>query len=195
MQLLKQPQTEQEYWECLYSLGSSLYATEHDLCDGRIDDPDGEVARDQSQGYEIGRRLISEACDKFGLIHPNDIPRNTTGQLPPLPPGKKMYFNDWLQAKRREWLTLEYHKTICSGCILSEGLEEFILREGGICCSLSHSLGILVHSDTCDLVEPIWDDHWSRRRLLTNIRARGGQAAVIVFRQKEAELKTAAKNT
>ncbi len=191
----RQPQTEQEYWEAIEGFGGIVWGLNHDLADERIEDNTGAVAKDVAKMQKTLERLAKEACEKFGIVHPQDYPKDYhPGQeLPPLPEGKRIHYWDWYRSMRNAYFLKEYNSLICSACPLSEGSEKFISLGGTIPCSVFHGVIYkLVTPFACAMTNSSKD--WSRERLLNEIHAKGGHNGLAVFLEKETQLKASTGN-
>lgn len=188
MELKKQPETELEYWETIEGLGGFIWRMNHDLSDGRIEDPTGGIDKDISDARTISDRLVRELGEKFGVIHPSDCPKMEIGQeLPPAPEGK-IYYWDWYKNMKAEVYKADYEKLICSACPFSEGVERMMSLGGVIPCSVfSGMIYRLLAPYACAMVR---DDLWSTDRLYSEIQSQHGDDALTIFKTKEEELKS-----
>lgn len=187
MKLEKQPETEREYWEAIEELGGFIWGMNHDLADGRIEDPAGGVARDVDDAKTISNRLVRELGEKFGVIHPEDCPKVSFDQTPLLAPEGKTYYWDWYRRMKEESYRAEYANLICSACPFSEGVERMIRLGGVIPCSVfSGMIYRLVAPHICGMTHD-----WGQAKLYDEIHTRHGAEALAAFQRKEAELKPA----
>lgn len=111
---LQGPELESAFYQGLDDLAGVLFRQEHDLADGRIDDPNGALSRSFIELREIIKSRIEVACDRFNLIMP---PPNTDffGSLPE-PPEGKTYFGDWCLKHEKEHI-----RSIVEGTYLAKG--------------------------------------------------------------------------
>lgn len=136
------PKTELEYFELIEHLGGMQWSLNHNLADGRIEDPKGEVASDITELHDLLNGLVKELGEKFGVIHPNDCPKRTTKDVmnnvpvPPAPKGK-VYYWDWYEKQKKVSCQNEYDNMICSACPYSEGVER-MMQLGQVPCGLFH---------------------------------------------------------
>jgi hypothetical protein len=141
------PETELEYFELIEHLGGMQWSLNHNLADGRIEDPDGGVAKDIMTLQDLLNNLVQELSEKFGVIHPNDCPKRTMEEIlksvpvPPAPEGK-IYYWDWYEKQKKVSYQNEYDNTICSACPYSEGVDR-MMQLGQVPCGLFH--GSLYH--------------------------------------------------
>lgn len=143
MELVKQPETEVEYWEAIEALGGYIWRTKHD---GRMALND-EIEKSLQSAEELSERLVAEIGEKFGII---DYPKFEFGQTPPLAPEGKTYYWDWYKRMKQEVYRKEYEGLICSACPLSTGLEHMVALGGVIPCGVwrggdippSHTLSV-----------------------------------------------------
>jgi len=89
--LKKQPETEQEYWETIESLGGQIFYMNHELADGRIEDPDGSISEITFKCQEALQTIADEAFEKFNLSWEKDVDGKT-------------YYWDWYHEKKKEFL-------------------------------------------------------------------------------------------
>lgn len=195
MELKKHPETELKYFETIEGLGGFSWKMNHDLADGRIKDPDGRLGADIQQIQGVLEQLVSEVCDKFGVIHPRDCPKRNLEDIThdvPLPsaPEGKTYYWDWYKRIKRESYSKEYEGLICSACPLSEGLERMMALGGQIPCGkwrgslyrlqAPHLCGMLTYGD------------WTETELYANIlTTEHGIEALEAFQAKLKELQVA----
>jgi hypothetical protein len=183
----KEPQTEMEYWEAIESLGGVSFSICHDLADSRIKDPNGDLAKTAKEASELSERLVSE-LKKFGVIHPKDCPKTKTGEKKPRPPKGKKYYWDWYEKMSKAYYKAENEKIICSACPFGPKLHERGASSHHISCDVfSGIIYKLCIPFECAMVS---SDMWGRQRLFQEISKRGGEAALIKFKIKEAGLKT-----
>ena len=185
MKLYKQPETEMEYWEAIEGLGGFIWRMNHDLADGRIKDPSGDVAEDVNDSRIISNRLVVELGEKFGVIHPVDCPKISLGQTPHTAPEGKTYYWDWYKRMKGESYRVEYAKLICSACPFSAGVEQMMRLGGVIPCGVFS--GVMYRLDAPHICGMTRD--WGQTKLYDEIRARHGAEALATFQRKEAELK------
>ena len=191
MELLRQPQTELEYWATIESLGGFIWRMEHDLADGRIDDPDGVIVKDVSSAREISTRLVTELGEKFGVIAPRDCPQLAFGQVKPVSPEGKTYYWDWYEKMKAEAWRQEYDRIICSACPFSEGPEGM---SASIPCSLWRGRGSLYQLNQpyeCGMLGRRGFG-WTDERLFFAVLNKGGAVALQAFQEKLTALKLAA---
>ncbi len=98
--LKNHPKTELEYWQAIYALGGFIWRMNHDLADGRIEDPAGGINKDIEKARTCLAGLVAEMRGRFGVIAPQDCPQLTTEQkmagekVVPAPDGTEYYW-DW----------------------------------------------------------------------------------------------------
>jgi len=163
----------------------------HDLSDGRINDPKGEVSQSITYCQVLLETLVGEVCEKFGVIHPKDCPKRSFEDIrddvpvPPAPEGK-IYYWDWYEKWKRESYSKEYEGLICSACPFSEGLERMMALGGPIPCGKwSGSLYHLHAPYICGLIT--YQD-WTESQLYVAILTEHGIEALEAFRAKLKEL-------
>jgi hypothetical protein len=189
VELKEWPGTELAYWRTIETLGGFIWRLNHDAADGRITMTPG-MEKDLQDAQKIQESLVSELFVRFGVIHPKDCPqRKADGEMPSAPLGTMWYW-DWYRKMKAESCRDEYEKIICSACPLSEGVEAFIATNTIPCTAWRGSLYNLPQPSVCAMLH--MGPQWSRRKLIANIRAKGGAEAVPRFKAKEAELKAAA---
>jgi hypothetical protein len=190
LKLKKQPETELEYFEVIEGLGGFSWRMNHDLADGRIEDPDGKIGAGINEIQALLEQLVSEVCEKFGVIHPKDCPKRSIKDIqndvpvPPAPEGKKYYW-DWYEKQKRESYSKEYGGLICSACPFSEGLERMMTLGGQIPCG--EFRGSIYHLSApyrCEMLENRWGDGWTQEYLFERIRREHGEEALERFRTK-----------
>lgn len=187
MELTKHPETELEYWQTIESLGGFNWRMNHDLADGRINDPTGAIDRDIADSRAIQAKLVAELKEKFGVIPPNECPQVEIGQKPPKAPKGKKYYWDWYQEMKELSYHMEYEGLICSACPLSKGVKEMISLGGVIPCGPWRGMIYqLVPPYECAMTS---HDLWSREKLEAEILKKGGEPALLRFKIKEAGLK------
>ena len=187
MELQKQPETEMEYWQAIEGLGGFIWSTNHDLADGRIQDPSGGMDRDIQDARQISTRLVSELGEKFGVIPPQDYPKVELGQKPPKAPKGKKYYWDWYKKMKKLAYSIDYEKIICSACPFSEGVERMISLGSQIPCgAFGGCLYKLRAPYLCGMLDT---KSWGEEELRQEIIRKGGEAALVRFRIKEAGLK------
>lgn len=187
MELIKQPETEVEYWEAIEGLGGYIWSTNHGLCHGHIEDKDGEVAKSIDEARGISERLVTELGEKFGVIHPKDCPRVEPGQQAPPPPDGKVYYWDWYKRMKEACYRKDYDGIICSACPLSEGLERMIALGGVIPCGVFR--GMMYRLSVPYQCGMLRLDDWNQQKLYDEITKKGGSDALTQFQKKEQELK------
>lgn len=192
IELKKHPETEQEYWETIEGLGGMSWRLNHDLADGRIDDPSGKVSQDITDLQTLLEALVSEVCEKFGVIHPKDCPQRSMEDImndvpiPPAPEGKK-YYRDWYNEQKQLSYSREYEGMICSACPFSEGLEHMMALGGQVPCGkFSGMLYRLDAPHLCGMVT--WHNGWTKEHLYNQIQSEYGDQALQRFQTKEQAL-------
>ncbi len=187
MKLLKNPETEMEYWGVIEGLGGFAWRMNHDLADGRIEDKTGGVDKDIQEAQELSAKLVSELKEKFGVIPPEECPKLKLGEKAPPAPEGKIYYWDWYQKMKELYWRVDYEKLICGACPFSKGVEEMIRMGGNIPCGrINGSIYQLRPSFQC---------HFTHFRELTpeqlygEILKKGGEPALISFKVREAGLK------
>lgn len=190
MELTKQPETELEYWVAIEELGGFIWRMNHDLADGRIEDPTGGGVREVESAQDICKRLVGELSEKFGVIPPAECPRVALGEAPPPTPEGKAYYWDWYRRMKEEAYRAEYAGLICSACPFSDGVEKMIALGGVIPCGVfSGMMYRLSAPHLCGMTGP--GGLWSQEKLYELMRVRHGADALAAFQQKEAALKPA----
>lgn len=184
MKLEKEPETEAEYWLTIDALGEYTWRMNHDLGDGRIKDPDCSVAQSISDGEKILERLVSEVCQKFGVIHPKDTPKTEPGKERSPAPESKIYYHDWYDKMLSIAYKSAYQNIICSACPFSEGAGSL---RGRIPCSVFPGMAYRLKAPhICVMLE--WGKHWTRERLYKEILAKTDGKTLQAFKDKEREL-------
>lgn len=181
MELEKQPETEQEYWAAIESLGSFTHSTYRGFMKGHVD---GSVLPDIEAAGTLQKRLAEELGVKFNIILPPDSARaDAQGNYPPPPEGKRWYW-EWYRQMKQQWLQAEYNKQICSACPFSSGDLQIFSHQ--IPCQVFHgSLFRLRAEHRCGMVDC---GEWTRTKLLQQIVAKAGTDALAKFKKKEEEL-------
>jgi hypothetical protein len=195
MELKKQPETELEYWGAIEALGGFSWRMNHDLSDGRIDDPSGSIDQDIGSARKIQETLVAELTEKFGVIHPKDCPQVEIGQKQPPAPEGKIYYWDWYEKMKKEVYHLEYEAMICSACPFSEGVDKMISLGGVVPCSVF--CGMMYHlraPHICGMTTRSSGD-WSDTQLYTEILEKHGKEALVAFFAKEKELEPVKEKT
>lgn len=187
MELQKQPETEMEYWEAIEGLGGFAWRMNHDLADERIRDPSGGIDLDIQDARQISARLVSELGKKFGVIPPQDCPKIELGQKPPKAPKGKIYYWDWYNKMKNRAYSIDYEKIICSACPFSKGVKKMISLGGQIPCGAFR--GFLYRLDAPYRCGMLGIDDWSEEKFQQGIIRKGGEAALVRFRIREAGLK------
>jgi len=193
MELTKQPETELEYWVAIEELGGFVWRMNHDLGDGRIEDPTGKIDQAIASAREISERLVTE-LSRFGVIHPKDCPEVPLGQKPPPAPEGKIYHWDWYKKMKTESYQRAYDGIICSACPFSKGVEHMIALGGVIPCSVFHGMLYRLRAPhACGMIDGRFN-FWTEAMLSKRIRHRkNGKAILAAFRAKRAELTPAPK--
>jgi len=192
MELLKQPETELEYWESIESLGGFVWRMNHDASHGRFKMSE-EIEKDLCDVNKIIETLVSELFVLFGVVHPKNCPArryNDDGiEMVTAPPGMIWYW-DWYYKMKTEWNQAEYEKIICSACALCKGAEAFIRGNTIPCTVWNGMLYKLKRSYQCAMLgsSSLWDEE----KLFAEIRKVGGEESINKFKAKEAELKAVA---
>lgn len=193
MPLARNPETQQEYWGTIETLGGFIFRNSHDLADDRIQDPKGELDTTIIQATKLQSRLVDEVCSKFGVIHPRDIPQVEHRQELPAAPEGKTYYWDWYRAQKREFMKTEWEKMICSACPLSEGYEGFVISGVTIPCKpFPGSLRRLESPEKCAMVSRVWG-LWTEDRLFQEILIAGGSVSLREFVLKQEQLRPITK--
>lgn len=187
MKLTKQPETEMEYWGIIEELGGFIFSMEHNLADGRIQDPSGGIGRDIQDSRQISARLVSELGGKFGVIPPQDYPKVEFGQELPKAPEGKIYYRDWYHKMKKLARSIDYEKIICSACPFSEGIEKMISLGGMIPCGAF--VGSLYKLRAPHICGMLTTNVWGEKELRQEIVHKGGEVALVRFKIKEAGLK------
>ncbi|MBI2474012.1 hypothetical protein HYV70_05680 [Candidatus Uhrbacteria bacterium] len=186
MELKKQPETEMEYWETIESLGGFIWRINHELGHGRIDDPTGELSKEVVSAQKISDSLVRELDEKFGVIHPSDVPPVEMGQKPPPAPEGKIYYWNWYQKMKELAYKADYEKMICSACPFSDGLEKMMRLGGVIPCSLWRGmLYRLTQPYECGMVS---FDSWTQEAIEKKIKREHGDDALATFKKKKEAL-------
>lgn len=191
MELRKQPETEMEYWMAIEGLGGFVWRMNHDLGDGRIDDPNGAIKKSAQETQTRLEGLAAELSKKFGIILPKDCPQKKFGEKLPPPPKGKRYYWKWYDQMKEEYYRVEYAKMICSACPLSEGVKRMTIFGGIVPCKPFPGAAYrLAAPHKCTMLGPKVSGGWDEKILRENIIKKGGEAAYVAFKIKEAGLKT-----
>jgi hypothetical protein len=190
LKLKKWPETELEYYEIIEGLGGFIWSMNHDLGDGRIEDPEGKIDADIEEARQLSDQLVSELDDKFGVIHPRDCPEREIGEKPPPPPDGKTYYWDWYNRMQRISYEKEYEGLICSACPFSLGVEKMLTTRTIPCSQFSGSLYRLRPPHCCGMLESACG-HWTETFLYDRIFSEHGNDALETFKAKEKELEAA----
>ena len=135
-QILEQVESELQYWEVIEGLGGFIWRMNHDMADGRINDPKGQLGSEVFFMQQVIESLVCGLFERYGVIHPKDCPKVECGQTPPEAPEGMTYYWDWYQRMKQESYSQEYAGMICAACPYSEGVERFMGLGGTIPCSL-----------------------------------------------------------
>jgi len=190
MELIKQPQTELDYWEIIEFLGGFIWRLNHDLAAGRIDDPKGKIAQDIKVDARQLQKRLNEASEKFGIILPENCPRVEPGKEAPPAPEGKIYYWDWYYKMKDIAYRADYEKIICSACPFSEGVE--IMKIGVIPCGIFRGTVYGLNAPyACAMLTSL--DVWTEEKLCCEIFNQHGMEALKKFTTKLKELKAAAK--
>lgn len=185
MKLEKEPQTEVEYWMIIEALGGYAWAMDHDLADGRIQDPKGEIDKEIEDARQISIRFVLELGEKFGVIAPKDCPKVKIGEKPPRAPKGKIYYWNWYEKMKKLVYKIEYEKIICSACPFSTGAKNMGAH---IPCGVFPGILYRLHEPfVCGMIT---SNLWTREELLQNIRKGGGEVTIVRFKIKEIGLKS-----
>lgn len=123
MKLEQWPETEMDYWQTIEGIGGFLWATNHELWHGHIENSPN-LQTELKEARNIQTQLVEELFENFGVIHPKDSPkRNAVGCFPTAPFGMKWH-SDWYKEMEKKNYQAEYEKIICSACPLSDGLDK-----------------------------------------------------------------------
>lgn len=184
----RHPKTELEYFEAIEGLGGLQWRMNHDLADGRIEDPKGEVSESIDKLQASLEQLVDEVCGNFCVIHPKDCPKLAFGETSPPASQGKTYYWDWYKKMEAESYAKEYNGIICSACPFSGGVEEMIRLRQIPCNEFNGSLYNLHNPFTCGMLSYC---EWTEEYLYSRISEFGAEA-LEKFKAKEKELKAAA---
>jgi hypothetical protein len=186
MEETKQPETEMEYWQCIESVGGFQWRLNHDLADGRIEDPDGSIAKEITRLGEVLIQLVKDVTEKFGVIPLDQTPKTDPGKEPPPAPEGKTYYWDWYEKCKLEFYQGLYDKIICSACPLSKGLNYFI-QLNQIPCEVFH--GALYHLRANHICGMLNYGEWTTQHLHSAIYNKAGRDALATYKAKVVALK------
>jgi hypothetical protein len=183
MELKREPKTEVEYWEIIEALGGMIWRTKHNMADGRVEDPNGNLAKEIEVAEQISQRLITKLGEKFGVIHPKDCPKIDSGQAVPPPPDGKIYYWDWYKKMKKVIYSKDYEEMICSACPFSEGLQRMMDLGGVIPCKVFHGMMYRLRQPyECGMLR---SDGWDKKRLNAEIVKKAGKETLVQFLKKE----------
>lgn len=187
MQLEKQPETQEDYWEAIESLGGYIYGTSRGISKGHIE-PSDEVSGSIEDARKIQKGLVWDIYKKFGVIPPEwfNAPNDETIDRTPEEPGKQYW--DWYREQKKLFAKKEYEKTICSACPFSEGSEKSVDR---VPCSI-HPGGQmkLIFPHRCGMYD---FDTFGPKKLHKKMSEEFGDEALQIFLNKEEELRNSEK--
>lgn len=187
MELVKQPETEVEYWEVIEALGGYIWHTNHELGHGRME-PSDEIEKSLQSAGQLSERLVAEIGEKFGVIHPKDCLKVEFGQTPPPAPDGKKYYWDWYKQMKQEIYRKEYEGLICSACPLSDGLERMVALGGVIPCGVWRGMIYRLRVPyQCAMTDHL--GNWSETKLHEEIVKKAGWTAMEQFQRKEDKLR------
>lgn len=187
MELVKNPETEMEYFEIIEGLGGFAWRMDHDLADGRVEDKTGGMDRDIQDARKISATLVSELKEKFGVIPPKECPKVEPGKKASKAPKGKIYYWDWYEKMKNLSQRIYYEKIICSACPFSGGVKKMIEMGGDIPCRKIHGiLYRLGYPFECHLIS---FKELTPGQLYQEIMKKGGEVALTRFKIKEAGLK------
>ena len=185
MELKKHPAAESEYWEVIESLGGFIWSISHAMSHGNIDDKDGEVTKDIVEARKTQECLLTEICQKFGVIAPKDCPKTEAERTSVPAPEGKIYYWDWYKKMKEDSYLKDYEAMICSACPFSGGLQEMIDCGGSVPCNaFSGIMNRLSIPYECGMLY----DHWRREDLYKKIVQKSGEEILLKFQAKEKEL-------
>lgn len=187
MELAKQLETEMEYWQAVETLEGYIWRMNHDLADERIQDSTGGIAKEIQNAQEILASLVSELEEKFGVIPPEEEQKQKIEQdIPQMPEGKQHYWG-WYKKMEKFYYQEEYEKIICSACPFSNEVEEMIKLGGKVLCGkLNGKIYRLARPYECHRVT---FEGLAPEQFCQEIFQEKGEAALVRFKTKEAELK------
>lgn len=178
------PQTEEDYFGIINAFGAISWRYEHDVCDGR-QEASAEMDQWQKDAAETAWKLWDEIAEKFGVVHPNDVPKYEFGvERPPAPEGK-LYPQDWTSKIQNQIDVHNWANCICSACPYGD-LKKIDYRP----CSRSGGSNRLPGAECA--IEELGE--WARERFLPHttiaevIKAEHGTKALRKFLKKQREL-------
>ena len=176
---------EMNYWKEIEALGGFVWRMNHDLADGRIEDPDGKIDKSIEEAQQRIECLVSEVKEKFGVIPLKDYPKVKSLQsLPPSPEGKTYYW-DWYNKMKDIFYKEEYNKLICSACPFSDGVEKFKINI--IPCRINKGIMYsLMEPYICGMISY---EKWTEKKLYKKIFDTYGNKELRRFKEKEKELR------
>lgn len=183
MELTKEPVTELEHWEIIEGLGGFIWNMEHDIFNKRIE-PTELLLQEIKEAREIQQRIVNQACEKFNVVFP---PQTPFGKKAPPPPEGKTYYWPWYYKMKDISLRGQYEQMICSSCVFSRGVEEF-LAMSRIPCSLCPGLIRLARDTDCYFVS---FGKKTEEEMRERIRAEHGAEALRAYDEKKAKLMAA----
>lgn len=192
MEPVKEPETEQEYWEAIEELGARI-SVAHRAASRRHtgEKSASQLIAETREMHILQKRFVGELDAKFGIIPPWNSPQDDIDSVSQPPEGKRWYW-PWYRSMRKAWFAGEYEKLICSACPLSDGVERF--GDTIPCSAFRGSLYQLRTPFACEMLAEYRGD-WSREKLYTEILSRSGEAGLDWFLEKEQELRAAFKKT
>ncbi|MFA5932573.1 MAG: hypothetical protein WCV81_05020 [Microgenomates group bacterium] len=182
-------ETQQDYWKAIEGLGGFVWQLNHDLADGRIEDPQGTTSKGIFDMQQRLEGIVAELCDKYNIISPKESTRvDFYTPLPPAPVGKTYYW-EWYKEQKTSYYTQRYNELICSSCPIARDIESYL--SGGYSDPCTKYIGNIYNGRTpkYECAMTILGD-WSRDWLERNISAEGGPEALEKFVAKETELKS-----
>ncbi|MFC1640987.1 hypothetical protein ACFL2D_02985 [Patescibacteria group bacterium] len=135
MELVREPETELEYWEAIDGFISSSFGLGLKIQLKEMSDEDW-ADQELSRMATTIERLMTEASTKFDFVPLKDcMPAEFGGEIPVIPHGKKSYWT-WHHDMKRKWCEDMYSHLICSACPFSLGVTRLVMFRTTPCAYL-----------------------------------------------------------
>lgn len=178
---INQPEKEIDYWRAIEALGGFAWKLDHDLADGRINDPDGEISKDIISAKTFSKQLVLELKEKFGVIPPEECPVGRSEKDYPRAPSGKIYYWNWYDKIKSIVREIDHELTICSACPFCNH-EEGRLSSYIPCKKINGMLYQLVLPYSCFMVH---SKEWTLEQFYEKAFEEGGDISITRLKIKE----------
>lgn len=184
--------TERDLWLIIEVYGGEIFIINRQANKGNIDE---EFANKQIPAYKtIQTKALEQITQRFGVVlYPKGFDGNV-GNLPPLPEGKKYYW-DWYKEWKLLILQEALESMICSACPFFGDVNELsrhipctILPSGMTLCNLHPAWRCGLVPSGAKNLEP---GEMTIDQLHEKIKKKGGKIALEKFVKKEKDLQNA----